>query len=124
MAGFDDLIPAAMPYLATEHIPATAGASWQWDYELLDDADTPIDISSGFTFSVAITTKSGATVCTPTTSTPSTGVLRCAVTPVVSATVPEDVYYHEVKITRTSDGAKVIAVGAGDAKFIVKKAVS
>ncbi|MGZ4520692.1 MAG: hypothetical protein ACXVXW_09820 [Mycobacteriaceae bacterium] len=124
MAGFDDLIPAAMPYLATERIPATANTSWQWDYTLLDDSGALVNVSSGFTFSAIITTVGGATVCTPTITSPSTGILRCVVPPSTTASIAPGMYLHEVKITRTSDSAKVLVVGAGDAKFVVKKAVS
>ena len=128
MAGFDDLIPAAMPYLATEKITAVAGTSWQWDYDLLDDAGNPVDISTGYTSAAVIRSRNAdgtyTTVYTPTCTTPSTGVLRCTVSPATTSSDTGKTYYHEVTVTRTSDSAKVCVVGGGDATFVVKRKVS
>lgn len=131
MSGFDDLIAAGLPYLATEHIKATANSTWQWDYLLTDDADALVDISTGFTLSATIATRSGTadaytytSLYAPTCSTPSTGKLRCVVTPATNTADPGGTYYHAVKVVRNSDSAAVIVVGGGDSKFSVKKKVA
>lgn len=123
MAGFDDLIAAAMPYLATEYITGSAGSDWEWDYEFEDDDGNLVTINSGFTFTAKLHSRSGGTytvVYTATTSTPTATVLRCTMAAATTTADPGAMYYHEVRITRTSDGKKILAVGAGDSKFIVK----
>lgn len=125
MAGFDDLIPEAMPYLATEERAATAGTAWRWEYELRDSVGTLIDLSTGYTATAGICLENSTTsVVTIAVTFPSTGVVRCSVTAANSAVVTPGIYYSEVTVTRTSDSAKVILVGAGDAKFIVKRKAS
>jgi hypothetical protein len=123
VAGFDDVIQSALPYLASETISATAGTSWWWGYLITDDAGTLVDLSSGFTFDASIRTQAGTEVAVPTVTTPTTGAVQCKVTPAVSAAITAGAYYHEVTIARTSDAAKIIIVGAGDARLIVKAKV-
>lgn len=125
MAGFDDLIPAAMPYMATEKLTATAGTDWQWDYRLLDDAGDPVDVGTGFTRTMKLVDQTdGTVVYTPTVTQVSTGLVRCTLDATTTASDPGSKYDHELTITRTSDSKKIIVVGAGDAEFVVKKKVS
>lgn len=125
MAGFDDLIPNAMPYLATEELVGTAGTSWQWDYPLVDNLGNPVDLTTGFAGTAVICAAGSTTsVVTVSLTFATGGVVRCTVTPSASAAVPPGAYFHEVTITRTSDSRKIIVVGAGDSKFIVKRKVS
>lgn len=121
MAGFDDLIPAAMPYMATETLTATAGTDWQWDYQFLDDAKDPVDLGTGFTRTMKLVDANGTPVYTPTVTQVSTGLLRCTHAASASASDQGTTYFHELTIVRTSDSKKLIVVGAGDSTFIVKK---
>lgn len=122
MAGFDDLIAEALPYLDTETIEGTAGTTWLWDYALLDSTLSLVNISAGFTLSATIRDQNGVELVAPVVTSPSTGVLRCFVSPANSA-IAAGQHRHEVTIVRNSDSAKIIAVGAGDSVFIVKAMV-
>lgn len=124
MSGYDDLIPAAMPYLAIEHIAATAGTDWQWDYLLLDDAGDPVDVGTGFTRTMKLVTADGAVVYEPTVTQVSTGLVRCTLAHADSEGDPGTRYLHELAITRTSDDKRIVVVGAGDSVFVVKRGVA
>lgn len=124
MAGFDDLIPAAMPYMATEHITATGGTDWQWDYLLKDDNGDPVDVGTGFTRTIKLVDSGGSVIYTPTAAQASTGLVRCTLAAATSAGDVGTTYFHELTIIRTSDSKKIIIVGAGDSTFVVKKKVS
>lgn len=123
MAGFDDCIQGALPYLAIETIEATNGTDWWWGYVLLDDSLNEVDITTGFTASATIRDADGVEAVAPTVTRPSGGQVMCKVANADSAGVGKDTYYHEVTVTRTADDATVILVGAGDSKFIVKQKV-
>lgn len=122
MAGFDDLIAEALPYLDVETIEGTAGTTWLWDYALLDSTLSLVNISVGYTLSATIRDQAGVELVAPVVTSPSLGVLRCFVSPVNSA-IAAGLHLHEVTIVRNSDSAKIIAVGAGDSVFIVKAMV-
>jgi len=124
MSGFDDLIPAAMPFLASEVIEATNGTSWEVEYLVFDDDDALVNMTVGFTGSASIRSTGGGEVLAPTLTFPSAGVVRFAATPAQSAAVAEGSYGHEVTITRSSDSAKIIIVGGGGGRFIVRGKVS
>lgn len=82
-------------------------------------------MTTGYTGALSIRTKDGGgDVVTVAVTFPSAGQVKCAVTPANSANVAADLYYHELTLTRSSDGAVVKAVGGGDSKFKVKKAVA
>lgn len=125
MSGFADVIADAMPYLAVEHIQATQGATWEWTYLVTDHDGANVDMTTGYTGTCSIRTKDGGTdVVTPAVTFPSSGQVKCKVLPAASAAVASGTYYHELTLTRTSDGAVVKAVGGQDSKFLVKKKVS
>jgi hypothetical protein len=125
LSGFADLIADALPYLAVEHIEATQGATWEWAYLLTDHSDANVDMTSGYTGACSIRVKGGGTdVVSVAVTFPTSGQVKCAVTPANSAAVAAGTYYHELTLTRTSDGAVVKAVGGGDSKFAVKKKVA
>lgn len=120
MSGFDDLIPAAMPYLATEDIQGSAGSTWEWSYDLQDNGSVAVDLTTGFTGVCEIRTKPGAPVLiAPTVSFPAAGKVKVTATAAQTASLKPGIYRHEVEVTRTSDGKKVKLVGAGAAKFEV-----
>lgn len=124
MAGFDDVVLAALPYLATEQIPLTRGTSWWWEYELRDNNGDLVDLATGYTITAVIATAAGQVVTSPVISFPATGVIRCTVDPDVATTIQAGTYYHEISIVRDSDSAQVIVVGAGDATITVRKRVA
>lgn len=121
MAGFDDLIPEAMPYLAIEEISGTGGTDWQWDYQITDKSGNLVDFATGFTFAMKLVNRAGVTVYSPTVAQVLTGVLRCTLAASATAADPGTKYLHELTITRTSDGKKIVVVGAGDSEFTVKR---
>lgn len=122
MAGFDDLVAAALPYLATETINATAGTSWRIPYDLEDDSGAPIDISTGYTATWNLYDAAGASKLSSglTVTKTSTGAVVTA-TAAASAALAKGTYFHELTIVRTSDSATVLVVGAQDSKTIVKR---
>lgn len=122
MSGFDDLVPAAMPYLATETIYATAGTSWKIPYDLVDDAGNPVDISTGFTATWNLYDDAGAPKLSTglTVSKTSTGVL-VTTTAAASAALAPGTYFHELVVVRTSDTATVMVVGAKESRTHLKK---
>lgn len=125
MAGFVDVIAQALPYLGVEHIDATANTTWEWFYKVTDDAGTLVDMTAGYTGTCSVHPRGGgAAVVSATVTFPSVGVVRCFVAPATNASVAAGDYEHELTITRTSDGAKVVGVGAGDSTFKVKRKVS
>lgn len=125
MAGFDDLIPAAMPYLATEQLKGTAGRTWEWGYQLTDSAGAPIDLTTGYTLTGAIVTSSTRTsVATITVTAPSPGLVWCKLAPSTTVSVQAGRYVHQVKIVRTADSAAIDLVGGGDSSFTVLRAVA
>ncbi|MBB3041236.1 hypothetical protein [Nocardioides soli] len=122
MAGFDDLIAAGLPYLATEYITATAGTSWTIGYDLEDDAGAPVDLTAGFTATWNVYDKAGAAKLSTglTVSRTATGVVVTA-TAAASAGLAAGAYFHELQIVRPSDLATLVVVGAGDSQFVVKR---
>lgn len=125
MAGFDDLIPAAMPYLAVEFISGAAGSTWQWDYAVEDDDENPVDLTTGYTGVCELrATLGGAVAIAPTVSFPSVGTIRVSADAATTAAVAAGRYYHEVEVTRTSDSAVIKVVGGGDGRFVVKGEVT
>lgn len=125
MAGFDDLIPAAMPYLATETIRGTAGSDWQWDYEFEDDAGNLITINTGYTATAKLHSRNSSgvytVVYTATVTFPTATSMRCSIAAATTTADTGNKYFHEVTLTRTSDSKKITVVGAGDSTFLVKK---
>jgi hypothetical protein len=120
VAGFDDLIADALPYLGREEITATQGTTWRWSYTVTDHAEDAVDLTSGFTGSCSLRLKGeGTDAATPTVTFPTAGQIVCTLAATASDDVEPDLYVHEVTITRTSDGAKIIAVGGGDSFFRV-----
>ena len=76
MSGTDDLVAAAMPYLATERIDAVAGMSWEWWYDtILDDAGTLVDWTS-CTGTCTLYDGSGASLLVCTVTFPAAGSSR------------------------------------------------
>lgn len=125
MTGFDDLILDALPYLAVEEISAAQGTTWRWGYSVTDHAGNDVDLTSGFTGSCSIREKGGVSdVVAVTVTFPVTGQILCAIAPTLSDDVARGTYYHELKIIRASDSAQILAVGAGDSVFLVKKRVA
>lgn len=119
MAGFDDLIPEAMPYLATEAIEATKGADWEWGYVLNDNDGTPVNMTSGYTGLCQIRDDAGVLVLTPTVTFPVAGQVVCRVTNATTETATAGKHKHELEITRTSDGKKIKAVGGSRSTFTI-----
>lgn len=121
MSGFDDLILEAMPFLASEHIQGTSGADWEWIYDLTDNSAAAVDMTSGFTGICKIRTaqSGGSDVATPTVTFPAAGRIKCAVPNATTESIAAGVYYHELEVTRTSDGKKIKVVGAGRGVFEV-----
>lgn len=121
MAGTDDLIAAAMPYMATEAIAATAGESWEWWYDdIVDDAGTLVDLT-GCTGVCDIRNTDGALLLTAVVT---LGVGTVKVTATPSATAPlataaAVAAQHRVEIT-TPAGRKFLLVGAGGTTFIIR----
>lgn len=125
MAGFDDVIAQALPYLAVETLQATQDTTWQWGYLITDNDGALVDLTSGFTATLSVRPKGGGTeVVAATVTFPTAGEVLCTVTPATSVGVAVGNYEHELTITRTSDGAQVIAVGAGHSTFQVLRKVS
>lgn len=122
MAGFDDLVAAALPYLATETIYATAGTTWVIPYDLVDDSGNPIDISTGYTATWNLYDEDGVSKISTglTVAKTSTGAVVTA-TATASVTLPKGTYFQELVIVRTSDSATVLVVGAQDSRTIVKR---
>lgn len=124
MAGFDDLIPACMPYMATDEVDGTAGADWQWEYTVDDNAGDPIPWTTGYTGTCKIKNARGDTIASPDVSFPASGIVRCVLGHVDTATLPKGKYLWELKVTRTSGGAPVVLIGGGDSHFTIKPSVS
>lgn len=127
MSGFSDVIDQALPYLARERIEATTGTTWSWGYLIYDNDGALVDMTSGFTGTLSVRTKkdgTGTEVIAATVTFPSSGQVKCTATAAATAAVSPGDYYHELTVTRSSDSAKIVVVGAGDSKFEVKKKVS
>lgn len=127
MSGFNDVIDQALPYLARERIEATSGTTWSWGYLIADNDGALVDMTSGYTGTLSIRTASdgsGSEVIAPTVTFPSAGQVKCTAAPTATGALTPGSYFHELTITRTSDSAKVVVVGAGDSKFRIKKKVS
>lgn len=124
MAGFEDLIAEAMPYLAREEMEATQDTTWRWGYIVTDFDKALVDLTVGFTGSCAIRVKNGDTdAVTMTVTFPVAGQILCAADPPDNDEVPVGVYFHEVTVTRDSDGAQIVVVGSGDSRIGVKKKI-
>lgn len=119
MAGFDDLIPGAMPYLATESIEATAGADWEWGYVLKDASGALVDMTTGYTAICQIRSSSGTLIETPTVTFPAAGQVVCTVANADTEGITAGRYLHELEITRTSGGKKIKVVGGRKSTFTV-----
>lgn len=119
MAGFDDLIPAAMPYLAIDSVAGTVGASWEWSYTLTDDAGATVDFTGCTGECVIKSTAGGAAVASPTVSFPGGGVVTCAVDAATTDALTAGRYLFEVAVTNGS-GEEVVIVGGTDSTFIIK----
>ncbi|HET6909048.1 MAG TPA: hypothetical protein VFH54_06900 [Mycobacteriales bacterium] len=121
--GFDDLVAEAMPFLATEELSGTAGASWEWSYELTDNDGALVDFT-GCTGTCTLATAAGATpVLTPTVTFPSPGVVKVTATPTQTAAVTPGRYLHEVELVNAAS-RKIKVVGAGGGRFVVKQEVA
>lgn len=119
MAGFSDLIPAAMPYLATEKLAGVTGATWQWSYDVTDDAGDAVNMTTGFTGVCQIRKPDGTLIVAPAVTFPSAGLVTCTVTAANTTSLTAGHYYHELEITRTSDSVVIKVVGGGRATFDV-----
>lgn len=123
MAGFEDLIDESMPYLWRDGREATVGTTWRWGY-VVRDADGNLIDFTGITGDMSIRTPSGTEIFAPTVTFPAAGEILCTATPAATAALtPRDRCLSELTLTRTSDGAKVLAFGAGDSVFSLKKKV-
>ena len=123
MAGFDDLIPAAMPYLAREELDASTGSSWEWEYLIDDNAGDPVDFT-GITGVCEIHAKGDSGVLIAPTVTLTTGKVTVTATAAQTTGLAAGQYRHEVELTRTSDSAVVKVVGSGDSVFNIKGEVT
>lgn len=124
MAGFEDLIPASMPYMAREQLAGSTGSDWEWSYEVLDNSGNAVDFT-GCTAVCEIRDKLGGTVVlAPAVTFPAAGQVKVTATNAQTAALAAGFYVHEVEVTRTSDGKKVKLVGAGDSQFTVKGQVT
>lgn len=125
MAGFDDLIADALPYLAREEITATQGTTWEWSYSVTDHDDAAVNMTTGFTGSCSIREVGGTVdLVTVTVTFPVSGQIKCKALPTSTDDIAPGNYFHELTIVRTSDSAKIIAVGGGDSQFSVKRKVA
>lgn len=125
MTGFADVITQALPYLATEVIQAVQGTTWEWYYNVTDNDGAQVNMTTGYTGTLSVRPQGGGTeVVAAAVTFPSTGVVRCFAAPATTASVAPGTYVHELTITRTSDSAKVVAVGAGVSTFQVLAKVS
>lgn len=125
MAGFDDLLAAAIPYLDWEEMAVTQGTTWEWSYLLLDDSKVLVDLTVGFTGTMSIRTRNGDTdLVTVGVTFPAAGAVTCTAVPTATDEIEPGRYYHELTLTRTSDSAVLIAIGAEDSIFVVKKKVA
>lgn len=126
MAGFDDIVAEAMPYMARELLTATAGASWDVPYEVRDSTNTLVTWPTGSSVMAAMyPTKSGsAATLTFTATLPGPGLVRFTATPAQTEPLTPGVYYHEVEVTEGGTGRKVKLVGSGDSRILVKAEVA
>lgn len=119
MAGFDDLVFAALPYLATEELDATAGTTWLFPYYPFDDNKDPVDLSTGFTCTMKIFDISGVEIITGTVSYPAADHILFTFAASATLAVAPGKYFQEVTITRASDSKKIIFVGARKSEITV-----
>ena len=126
MAGFDDLVAQAMPYLATEDMSAVAGMSWEWWYDGLNDNDgVPVDWA-GVTGTCEIW-RDDTLLVSPTVAFPNPGSIKVTVSP--SQTGPlapagggDVAARHEVELVNGA-GRRVTVVGAGGTRFVIQAQV-
>lgn len=123
MAGFDDLVAEAMPYMAVEHIMGARGSSWEWSYELRDTAGALVDWTGVTGVCELRSAIGGGVVLAPTVALPSAGIIKITATPTQTGGVTAGTYLHEVELTNAA-GRKVKVVGSGDSRFIVKAEVT
>lgn len=119
MAGFDDLVFAALPYLATEELEATAGTTWLVPYYPVDDTNAAVNLSTGFTCTMKIFDIDGAEVLTGTASFPAADHVLFTFAASATLAVAPGKYFQEVTVTRTSDSKKIIVVGARKSQVTV-----
>lgn len=125
MAGFDDLLATALPYLDWEEMAVTQGSTWTWSYLLVDDDDDLVDMTSGFTAGLSIRSRGGTVDVVPVTvSFPAPGAITCFASAITTDAAVPGLYYHELTVTRTSDSAVLIAVGAEDSRFLIQRKVA
>jgi hypothetical protein len=124
MAGFADLIPAAMPYLATEQLSGAQGSSWEWSYECTDDLDAPVPWTNCTGTAVLKSTLTGAVALTLTVTFPADGVVTVTATSALTAPLAPGAYLHEVEVTNSALTKTIKIVGGGDARFTVKPQVT
>jgi hypothetical protein len=119
VAGFDDLVYAALPYLNTEEIDGTAGTTWLCPYYPYDDNKAPVDLSTGFTCTMKLYNAAGTEIIAGTASFPASDHVLFTFAASATLAVPPGKYFHEVTVTRTSDSKKIIVVGARKSEFTV-----
>lgn len=123
MSGFDDLVTEAMPYLATEHITAAKGSSWEWSYKLTDATGTAVDFTGCTGVCELRPTIGGAVALAPTVTFAAGGYVKITATPTQTAALVAGRYLLELELANAA-GRKVKVVGAGDAFVTVKPEVT
>jgi hypothetical protein len=117
VAGFDDLLTLAQPFVHTEEMAEQAGSSWTWGYSAVDDNGDPVDMATGFTGSCIVKDDNDAMVIDVPVTFPSPGFVIC------SSNDTDDVvpgtHHHQVTVTRTIDSARLVLVNGAGSSFIV-----
>ena len=125
MAGFDDLLATAQPYLDWEEMAVTQGTTWEWSYLVLDNARDLVDLRTGFTGSMSIRTHGGSTdIVVVEVTFPAVGAITCTADAAATDDVEPGLYEQELTLTRDSDSTTLIVVGAQDSHFLVKRKVA
>lgn len=121
MAGFDDIILEAQPYMATWPVEVTVGADWEILLgEFQDGSGTPIAWTAGYTGLCKVKNKPGGdTLATPAITFPSAGYVKATVANAATENVLPGEWTWEVEVTRTSDGKKAKLIGGGRSSFTV-----
>jgi len=123
MSGTDDLVAAAMPYLATQSLHGTAGMDWIWFYDDIRDDDDALVDWTGCTGTAKLYDSFAVLRLTCTVTFPADGQVKVTAAdtdtgPLLSAGKDPENTNLEVEIV-TATGLKFLIVGARKATLTI-----